>query len=237
MRSARLAGTTDTIKPFHETFISLEGNIASGKSTILSALRDVIQEKGHNIPCIPEPVDDWVPILARFYKDQSRFAFATSIQVLFSYSDHSRFKGSVSERSPFSGRYVFATPQDNNGMEPEESAIYEQAYARLAWEPDIVFYVETPPEVCLERANSRARKCEAGLSLEYLKRIHAAHEQAFADNYKGRLLLAVDGTRPPKENAEAIFAILNTIGTLGDLLTTPPVGFQTYYSIQPPGQV
>lgn len=214
--------------------VSIEGNIGSGKSTILSALEGIIKDYQQDIMCIPEPVGDWTPILTKFYQDQKRYSFATGIRVLLSYQNKNKFLGNISERSPFAGRYIFTALHEQDDMiDPVELDIYKQAYVQMGWQPDLVFYVKTPPEVCADRAAQRARDCESTLTLEYLQRLHDMHETALKDQYTGRLLVELDGTDDPKTNAMGIFQVINTIRRLGDLVVTPPLGHQAFYRLAP----
>lgn len=48
--------------------VSLEGNIGCGKSSVLKRLA----EEPFRFPVVPEPVEEWWPLLQRFYDDPRR---------------------------------------------------------------------------------------------------------------------------------------------------------------------
>ena len=64
---------------------SIEGNIGSGKSTIIERLK----ERYPQFIYLPEPVDEWnkikdnsgVTILEKFYNDKKRYSFSFQMMV------------------------------------------------------------------------------------------------------------------------------------------------------------
>ena len=73
---------------------SIEGNIGSGKSTIVEALRQRLSDKYtmYNYVFLQEPVDDWksikddygVGILEKFYTDQEKYGFSFQMMAYIS---------------------------------------------------------------------------------------------------------------------------------------------------------
>jgi deoxyadenosine/deoxycytidine kinase len=63
--------------------ISIEGNIGSGKSTLIKKLRE-LPEFQNGFTFLPEPVDEWntikdsdgITILEKYYSDQKKYAFS-----------------------------------------------------------------------------------------------------------------------------------------------------------------
>ena len=41
---------------------------------------------------------------------------------------------------------------------------------------DLIVYLQTDPEVCIERMRNRGRSEETGISLEWLREVHKLHE-------------------------------------------------------------
>lgn len=219
-------------KPWEETIVSIEGNIGSGKSTLISALQREFSCQHEDIRCLPEPVDDWIPILTKFYNDPPRFSLAASIRILLSYCDKQKFFGCVTERSPFSSRYIFTQLQhDSSLLDPTEFAIYDQAFQHWGWQPDITFYVNTPPDVCLQRIRQRGRECENQVTLDYLGQLHQYHDTALRTRFKGRILIEVDGTQPPVALARAVADTINTLKVFADIATVPQAGVQFVYRL------
>ena len=71
--------------------ISIEGNIGSGKSTILKYLKEYYKNN-NNIIFLQEPVDQWdeirdknnKTILEKFYEDQTKYSFAFQMMAYIS---------------------------------------------------------------------------------------------------------------------------------------------------------
>jgi deoxyadenosine/deoxycytidine kinase len=69
-------------------FISIEGNIGSGKSTILKVIRENFPE----LAILDEPLSDWqnvgekknINLLELYYKDQARWGFTFQIYAFMS---------------------------------------------------------------------------------------------------------------------------------------------------------
>jgi deoxyadenosine/deoxycytidine kinase len=51
--------------------------------------------------------------------------------------------------------------------------------------PDLILYLRTSPEKCLERIKKRGRVEERPITLKYLKQLHDAHELWLGKNLKG----------------------------------------------------
>ena len=103
-------------------FVSIEGNIGSGKSTILRIIRENFPE----LVILDEPLASWekvgekqnINLLGMYYDDPKRWGFTFQIYAFmtrlkkwteFSRMDHDSQDVKVSERSLLSDRYVFAS--------------------------------------------------------------------------------------------------------------------------------
>ena len=72
--------------------ISVEGNIGSGKSTLVDNLKRHLSNKEINYVFVQEPVDIWntitdkegEPILTKFYRDQERYSFSFQMMAYIS---------------------------------------------------------------------------------------------------------------------------------------------------------
>ena len=170
---------------------SIEGNIGSGKSTLVKRL----QEKYTNFIYLPEPVDLWnevkdsqgISILEKFYKDKKGYSF--SFQMMAYITRLSQIRNYIktvpgdatiiTERCLYTDRYVFAKMLYDTGfIEEIEYTIYIkwfsefEEYSKL----DRIIYIKTDPEVCQERINKRNRKGEENIPLSYLQDCHTYHE-------------------------------------------------------------
>ena len=172
--------------------ISVEGNIASGKTTLLARLRERYASDSRVI-FVPEPVSEWESIkdqsgkgmLAKYYADQQRYAFAfqmmayiSRLALLRSALRTDGVEVIITERSVLTDKHVFAQMLHSSGrLEDVEYAIYTRWFNEFLEEmpaPEIV-YVRTAPETCMRRLQVRGRKGEQ-VPLSYLRSVHERHE-------------------------------------------------------------
>lgn len=151
--------------------ISVEGNIASGKSTLVSRLQQTTR-----VPVFLEPVNSWT-LLEKFYEDQVRWGFTFNTEVLLSmHKWKNNDYNSIYERSPNSCRYVFTQLMFEDGiLTKEELDLFDKLFLNFGWDQDVIIYVRTPPEICYQRMHQRGRECESSVSLEYLQKLDKAH--------------------------------------------------------------
>jgi deoxyadenosine/deoxycytidine kinase len=178
--------------------IFVEGNIGTGKSTFLTHL-------SKHCKVILEPVDEWTQmknangknILEEFYSDPARNAY-----LFQSIAFRSRMKNIVNrddcfiERSIYTDRNVFAkTCRDDGLIGDIEWNDYVSWFDWLTTEfqvkPKGFVYLRCEPEVSLERIKKRNRSGEENISLEYLKKLHAKHDEWLL-NEKGNSVLVID---------------------------------------------
>ncbi len=180
--------------------VHLEGNIASGKSTLGQSL--AAHPRFH---FIPEPVEVWQTgfadnVLDRFYSDMGRWSFtfqvctfATRVAAL---RDRPPGRITVAERSIGCDRHVFALSLYEQGaLDAVEWEVYRRLWEEMAPkapQPDAILYLRTPAEECLRRLQARHRSEEGGVSLDYLLALEARHD-AWLLALPGVIVL--DGTR------------------------------------------
>ncbi|RZD42142.1 MAG: hypothetical protein CXT73_03680 [Methanobacteriota archaeon] len=180
---------------------SIEGNIGSGKSTLVR----VLSEKLHHIAQAPiiyvqEPVSEWnnikdrngKTILEKFYADQHKYAF--SFQMMAYISRLALLKRVIkenpnailiTERSVFTDKEVFAKMlYDEGKIEEVNYQIYLKWFDEFIEDIPItgLIYINTTPEKSKERVDIRARPGE-NIPLEYLKQCHNYHTK-WIDNFK-----------------------------------------------------
>jgi deoxyguanosine kinase len=173
--------------------ISIEGNIGSGKSTLVKILRENLKNDNRFV-FIPEPVDQWLKmtdsegenILTKFYKDQEKYSF--SFQVLAFTSKLKLIKEAIHnhpekiiiiERSVYTDKEVFAKMLHNEKKIDDISyQIYLDMFNEfLEHDTDIdkIIFVNTNYNICDERVNKRNRKGEK-IALEYLEKCSSYHQ-------------------------------------------------------------
>lgn len=174
--------------------ISVDGNIGSGKSDCLAALAAAFPD----VPCHPEPVHEWGELLDLFYKCPSEWALPFSLKVLLGFRAASRDADCIVERSPMASRHVFSQLLYNDGtLNCHEWELFKEYHDVLGWQPDVVFFVDTPAAVCLQRIASRGRACEATIDIDYLRRVEFQYANML--RYTDVPVVRFDGTLPPED--------------------------------------
>lgn len=177
--------------------ISIEGNIGSGKSTLVASLKDYFP----HVILLQEPVEEWnsikdssgVTILEKYYNDQKRWAF--SFQMMAYITRLSSIRSTlkqypdaiiVTERSVFTDREIFAKMLFDDGkIEDIEYTIYMKWFDEFTTDIKIdkIIYIETTPEICEKRVMKRSRIGEV-IPLEYLQKCHDYHDKWLSNEFK-----------------------------------------------------
>ncbi|XP_049618278.1 deoxyguanosine kinase, mitochondrial [Syngnathus scovelli] len=200
MYSGAALSTQDGLKR-----VSIEGNIAVGKSTFTGLLRAACPDW----EVVSEPVSQWQNIdsgtskektvsnlLEMMYQDPQRWSYTFQ-----THSCMSRFKTQlqpaparqlasqgtpvqVYERSVYSDRYIFALNMYELGcINSTEWAIYQDWHSLLVNQfghqvaLEGIIYLKAPPEKCMERLHRRGRQEEKTVQLDYLQKLHEQHER------------------------------------------------------------
>lgn len=172
---------------------TIEGNIGSGKSTLVRILKEYLNDNNEVI-FLEEPVKIWETIkdkegetiISKFYNDQEKYAF--SFQMMAYISRLSMLKDAIKEhpnstiiceRCLYTDKNVFAKMLYDDGKIGEiEYQIYMKWFEEFISEipQDGIIYVKADPNISYERVIKRSRKGEI-IPLEYLKRCHTYHEE------------------------------------------------------------
>jgi len=195
------------------TIFTIEGNIGSGKSTLIRLL----QKKYDDIVCILEPVDQWgkikdqkgESILSKFYKDQKKYSFSfqmmayisrlASIKRVIEKNDKKSLM-IVTERSVYTDKEVFAKMlYDDDKIEDVNYKIYLQWFDEFIKDIPLagIIYLKTSPEISLKRIIKRSRKGEI-IPLEYLEKCHKYHEEWL----KNKKILILNGNLEFENNPD-----------------------------------
>lgn len=203
--------------------ISIDGNIGSGKSTLIEFLKNKSNDD-KNISFLEEPVDLWTSttdnenknILQRFYEDKTRwsytfqnFAFITRAIILLNSIKQnttyifSKRKVIISERSVETDKNVFAKMLLDDGfMSNLEYILYKTWYKTLFPEIKVknVIYVRTLPEIAYNRMQSRNRKEESTVPKSYIQMVHKYHDDWLTNNDSGYNICYLDGNKDMDDN-------------------------------------
>ena len=170
--------------------ISIEGNVGTGKSTILAQL-------SKTWTVYPEPVEQWTELLTLSYRNPQRWALAMNCKALIAFTSvpeaDTAGRPVIVERSPMSCKEVFARLHHNEGtMTTNEWRLFCDLFSMKGWIPDVVIYLKSSPQVCMGRMRHRARSAEESVSQDYLSKLQFAHQTML--RYFGSQVHVVDAS-------------------------------------------
>jgi deoxyadenosine/deoxycytidine kinase len=200
--------------------ISIEGNIGSGKTTLMENLKEYYKDDSEII-FLREPVDEWskirdnngTTILEKFYQDQEKYSFSFQIMAYMSRLNVLRTTLKtlekdkkyviITERSLNTDRYVFAKMLfETCKMEYINYQIYLTWFDAFSEEFPVhkIVYVKASPHVCHLRISKRARKGEEIIPLSYLDSCHEYHESMLEKYSQNIEINVLDGNIDINEN-------------------------------------
>ncbi|MEP7694543.1 deoxynucleoside kinase [Vibrio parahaemolyticus] len=192
-------------------YITLEGNVGVGKSTLLHRLAD---ELGWT--AIEEGIESdkgFQDLLKKRYDDPTPENVA-NLQLYIAGFMADRINALDPNKFYVVERSVFAT--ELFSLAANRPDIIDALAGHVLRVPAPVFYLylTAPPKLCLERINKRARSEEgAGIPLDYLETLHDIHERWFYHmSFLGRVK-RVDAVEHPdvKKLAEHIRHCVYTV--------------------------
>lgn len=170
--------------------VSIEGNIGSGKSSLLGFFRQFPY-----VEAVEEPINRWTHVggkhnaLRLLYEDPARWSFAfnhySTLTRLQIQAKPCKSPVKMIERSLFSTRYTFVENAHKvRWLTDLEFIILNEYfdYIESSFKDakiDLYVYLRVSPEICLERIRKRSRKEENPISMEYIQTLHTLHEDLF----------------------------------------------------------
>ena len=204
----------EILQKLEHKHIAIEGAIGVGKTTLAHKIAHRL-----NAGVLLEDVDD-NPFIELFYQDPSRHALNVQLSFLFSRVKqwqqvnqlHLFKRGLISD-------YVFAKDRLFAAMNlaDEEFSLYEQVVKLVATDipkPDLVIYLQSKPEVVMQRVRQRNRPMEEKLSLNYLQQVMAAYDDYFFHYYETPLLIVQTDKLNFAEDEDALDALLERIAQM-----------------------
>ena len=167
-------------------YISVEGCIASGKTTLAKALA---QQFG-----ISPTLEDYhdVPSLEAFYKDPDRYAFETETQ--FTQAHFNRLAQALELNQGSTLVTDFTLKRDllfatiTLERQPDRLVEFTQFWHNLASqlrEPDLILLLEAPTDELLNRIKRRGRPFEQNITKRYLQRLVTGFSELYGDTSEG----------------------------------------------------
>lgn len=165
--------------------IHIEGNIASGKTTLIEHLK-----KESMFECYGEPLQKWQNLdgenlFEYFYDDPKKYGFAFQSYILLSMAERNLQKSEkpihIYERSIQSSKCFLKALEKSKVVDTPMRLVLEKNIAFLnehfSEEPDLIVYVKTNPCKLFERVQNRGRSEERDISKGYLTLLHNLHEK------------------------------------------------------------
>jgi deoxyadenosine/deoxycytidine kinase len=175
----------------------IDGNIGTGKSTVLNKLKD----EGYLV--FEEDLSNWGTLLDFFYQDPKRWMCTLQIKILTSmrsqYERMRAHKGDTYvfvERSPISSMIFIENGVKNGCLTKDEETLIHDIYDRLAWKPDISFYINTDVDTCFARMRTRNRECERDVDISYLQFLHEGYIKTYESEPMRDSSYIIDGLTP-----------------------------------------
>lgn len=173
-------------------YIVVEGPIGAGKTSLARVLSDHLQSR-----LILEEAEE-NPFLPKFYRDMRRYALPTQLFFLFQRSEQIRV---LAQDELFSNQITvsdFMLDKDvlfaQLTLADDEYYLYQQIYQKLqpkVAQPDLLIYLQAPPEVLIERVKKRGLEFERNISEAYLEQLAQSYSRFFY-NYSATPLLIVN---------------------------------------------
>lgn len=177
----------------------IDGNIGSGKSTIL----DELKTRGYVV--FKENIEEWLSTLTLFYNDPKRWMFTLQVKIALSMRrqykeicDLVSEKFVFVERSPLSTLLFIKNGIRNGYLTFEEMCVFIEIFNNNLWISDNVFFIDTPVDVCFQRKQKRDRKCEKSIEIAYLQQLNDEYKAMYTSSDFTSIQQTINGTRDVK---------------------------------------
>lgn len=207
-------------------WISIEGTVAAGKSTLLRVVGGLLESTfgEGSVLTIQEPVDQWVasghleksraePYVVQTHIVETRIQSYLDTLEALSDEEAQQVCYILTERSPHSDRYVFWDLVKENGittplMAPSYSSLWDTLARLVPFEkPHLFLYLTVDIEVAQVRMVKRKRECEQDtVSWEYQRQLIGKHESLFNSPQKefmGTPCVSISSEEPYHEDKES----------------------------------
>ena len=173
---------------------SIEGNIGSGKSTVIHHLQRLY---GDQVILVEEPVKDWQNLegenlLDKKNKDLNRWGYSFEAYVLITKMNEltkvafQDKKIILIERCMLTDKVFFDLNVENGLSNPMEEAMFKNLYEFLSKNvyPKLsgIIYLDTPVDECIHRMILRGRKEEKSITKEYLQQLDDKFKKVIKDS-------------------------------------------------------
>ena len=190
--------------------ISIEGNIGTGKTTLINILNKKFGKK-NNVIFVDEPLQQWLNlkdsdgenILGKFYGDQQRWSYSFQMHAFITRSKAILEQNTddnvvIIERSVITDRNVFAYLLYESGKISEmEWKLYIEWFDWLTEHfskvtPDKFIYLKADPKISYQRMVNRTRDEEADIPIDYLNQVSEKHDQWLLGENENENVVTID---------------------------------------------
>ncbi len=181
--------------------LSIEGNIGSGKSTVINALKK-FHKDNNKLYFLEEPVSEWMEfkdsegknIIEKFYDNQENYSFSfqmmayisrlTMLKRAIKHCNENNISIIICERSLQTDKNVFCKMLHDSGkIEDINFQIYNKWFDEFIYEipTNYFIYIKTDAKIAHERVLKRGRPGE-NISLDYLEMCNDYHDNWLIKN-------------------------------------------------------
>ena len=192
--------------------ITIDGNIGSGKTSILQKLQ---MNYGQLVDL--EPIEQWKPYLDNIYlNDTGHFSFQKKV-----WEDRALIQSRNNniifiERSAKFTRETFVEVYKNKFTNEEYlllNHLYENSDAKnnkMITEPILYIYISVSDDICINRIKERNRNNEIDINHELIKKLNIKHEECYNLLLnQGYQILKIDGTDSLEDICNEILRYIN----------------------------
>lgn len=191
--------------------ISVEGNIGSGKSTLI----EFLTKQNNRYLGIPEPIDAWrnvngLNFLDLMYQNKSKWSFHFQLVALTTMLENNFIQSDkpaiITERSLLSIKHIFTKYLSQNQiLTIEDIAVLDTIFNCLLTKcnvgiPNIIIYLQTRPEIAFDRIKQRQRAEENDIDLNYIKDLNKLHDDWLLKNKSDDITIFVIDANKSWEN-------------------------------------
>jgi deoxynucleoside kinase len=176
--------------------ITIDGNIGSGKTSVLNYLH-----KFYKVSVDLEPVESWSQYLTKMYNEKlDVFKFQVRVWLDRCWIQEKSDKTIIlMERSPYFIKNVFIKTATDIGMITEDEQkilidLHKKTDKLLV--TNTMIYLRSSPENCLKKIKKRNRPTEKNISLDYIEVLHENHEKTYINacgNCENIICIDTDG--------------------------------------------
>jgi deoxyadenosine/deoxycytidine kinase len=172
-------------------FITIAGNIGSGKTT----LTNLLAERYGWTPYYESVTDN--PYLPNFYEDMARWSFPLQMFFLSKrFQAHQKIvkleASAIQDRSIYEDAHIFARAlREAGALDERDHTNYLELFSTMSeflTPPDLVIYVRRSVPCLIERIRERGRDYEKTIPAEYLTQLNRCYDDWIGSYRLGKVL-------------------------------------------------